>query len=142
MVSSKWKEAGGKLLLEVTDYQNLFLSCLFSYKDQMFSFLKKDPIANLESKRKKLLDMMKSPEIVSKALQQNDDPSLSEEEIINGFNSLDRVWEELFPAEQSRILHLLIEKLEVRQEGLRLTVRTEGFHGLAKELKEGVQNAA
>jgi DNA invertase Pin-like site-specific DNA recombinase len=90
----------------------------------------------------KLRDMMKSPEIVSKALQQNDDPSLSEEEIINGFNSLDRVWEELFPAEQSRILHLLIEKLEVRQEGLRLTVRTEGFHGLAKELKEGVQNAA
>ena len=40
----------------VTDYQNLFLPRLFSHKDLMFSFLKKDPMADLESKRKKLLE--------------------------------------------------------------------------------------
>ncbi len=90
----------------------------------------------------KLRDFMKSPEIISQAVQQNEDASLDEEQIIKSFNALDDVWDELFPVEQNRILQLIIKKLEVHETGLRLTIRTDGFRALAQEMKQEAPHAA
>ncbi len=90
----------------------------------------------------KLRDFMKSPEIISQAVQQNEDASLDEEQIIKSFNALDDVWDELFPVEQNRILQLIIKKLEVHETGLRLTIRTDGFRALAQEMKQEASHAA
>ena len=57
-----------------------------------------------------------------------------EREIIAALGRLDTIWSELFPAEQQRILHLLIERIVVRPDGFSITLRTEGMRGLADEL--------
>jgi hypothetical protein len=45
------------------------------------------------------------------------------------------VWEELFPAEQERIVQLLVRRVEVGPDGLDLELRAEGLESLALELR-------
>ena len=65
-----------------------------------------------------------------------------EREIVAALGRLDTIWAELFPAEQQRILHLLIERIVVRPDGFSVTLRAEGMRGLADELKPGGLGAA
>jgi hypothetical protein len=39
---------------------------------------------------------------------------------------LDPLWDELFPAEQARIVQLLVERVEVRLDRLNVRLRTAG----------------
>ncbi len=45
------------------------------------------------------------------------------------------VWSELFPAEQSRIVQLLVERVDVREEALEVRIRAEGLASLIAELR-------
>jgi site-specific DNA recombinase len=47
---------------------------------------------------------------------------------------LDPVWEELFPAEQSRILQLLVERVDVSLDGIDIRLRTDGLTSLIADL--------
>jgi site-specific DNA recombinase len=58
-----------------------------------------------------------------------------EHEVIGALASLDPVWEELFPAEQERIVQLLVRRVEVGPDGLDLELRAEGLESLALELR-------
>ena len=49
--------------------------------------------------------------------------------------SLDLLWEELFPAEQARIVQLLVERVDVQPEGLTIRIRTEGLTSLVADLR-------
>jgi len=60
---------------------------------------------------------------------------VGEQEVIGALASLDPVWEELFPAEQERIVQLLVRRVEVGPEGLDLELRAEGLESLALELR-------
>ena len=51
--------------------------------------------------------------------------------------SLDPVWDELFPAEQARIVQLLVERVEVHPDGLELRLRVEGLQTLVADLRAG-----
>ena len=46
------------------------------------------------------------------------------------------LWEELFPAEQARIVHLLVERVEVQADGLEVRLRAEGLASLVAELRQ------
>lgn len=48
--------------------------------------------------------------------------------------SLDPLWDELFPAEQARVLQLLIERVEVRPGGLDLRLRVDGLQTLVADI--------
>ena len=68
--------------------------------------------------------------------------TVSESDVIDALERLDPVWEELFPAEQARIVQLLVEQVEVRADGLELRLRTDGLRSLVAELMpepEGAQ---
>ncbi len=65
-----------------------------------------------------------------------------EREIVAALGRLDTIWSELFPAEQQRILHLLIERIAVEPSGFSITLRAEGMRGLAEELKPAGIGAA
>ena len=39
----------------------------------------------------------------------------------------DDLWEELFPTEQARIVQLLVERIDVSVDGIRIRLRTEGI---------------
>jgi site-specific DNA recombinase len=55
--------------------------------------------------------------------------------VIEALSCLDPVWEELFPAEQERLVQLLVRRVEVSTDGLDLEPRAEGLESLVLELR-------
>ena len=47
---------------------------------------------------------------------------------------LDPLWDELFPAEQARIVQLLVERVDISTEGADIRLRTEGLTSLVADL--------
>lgn len=47
----------------------------------------------------------------------------------------DRIWAELVPAEQERLVHLVVERVTVHQDGLDLALRADGVAGVVRELR-------
>ncbi len=55
---------------------------------------------------------------------------------------LDPLWDELFPAEQARIVALLVERVDIGTDGLNVRLRTDGLAALAREMTAEVGAAA
>jgi site-specific DNA recombinase len=45
------------------------------------------------------------------------------------------VWNELFPAEQARIVQLLVERVDVQAAALEVRIRADGMSSLVAELR-------
>ena len=52
--------------------------------------------------------------------------------------ALDPLWAELFPAEQARIIQLLIERVDIGTNGLKLRFRDQGLAQMVAEV--GIMN--
>ena len=61
--------------------------------------------------------------------------AITEAEVREALHELDPVWEELLPAEQARIVQLLVERVEVGESGISLRLRTEGLTSLVRDLR-------
>jgi DNA invertase Pin-like site-specific DNA recombinase len=59
---------------------------------------------------------------------------LSEAEVREALEGLDPLWDELFPAEQARVVQLLVERVEVGQGGVDIRLRVDGLARLVHEL--------
>ena len=66
---------------------------------------------------------------------------LTERDVIDALDSLDPVWDELFPDEQNRIVQLLVERVEVYEDGLELRLHGDGLRSLVSEI-QGEEGAA
>lgn len=55
---------------------------------------------------------------------------------------LDPLWAELFPAEQSRIVQLLVERVDLGETGLTLRLRVDGLTELVREMAQKTEQAA
>jgi site-specific DNA recombinase len=93
-----------------------------------------------------LRGMLRSPEIIvatwrSARLQI---AGLSEDVVREALERLDPLWDELFPAEQARIVQLLVARVDVGTEGLEIHLRTQGLAHTFRELAgvTGRQRAA
>ena len=53
-----------------------------------------------------------------------------------------KVWSELFPAEQARIVQLLVERVDVQVNALEVRIRTDGLATLVGELHRDERRAA
>src|SRR5690606_24267627 len=62
------------------------------------------------------------------------EPKLPEAEVRDALQRLDPLWEELFPAEQTRIVQLLVDRVDVSLDGIDIRLRLEGLEHLAGEL--------
>ena len=62
---------------------------------------------------------------------------VTEAEVRDALLSLDPLWDELFPAEQARIVQLLVERVEIHPDGLDLRLRVEGLQTLVADLRAG-----
>jgi hypothetical protein len=47
---------------------------------------------------------------------------------------LDPLWEELFPAAQARIIHLLVDRVDIGPAGAEVRLRVEGLASLVRDL--------
>ena len=61
-------------------------------------------------------------------------PDLTEAETLAVLERLDPLWDELFPAEQARIVRLLVERVEVSPAGADIRLRLEGLASLVRDL--------
>lgn len=59
---------------------------------------------------------------------------LSEAEVREALEGLDPLWDELFPAEQARVVQLLVERIDVGQGGVDIRLRVDGLARLVHEL--------
>ena len=59
---------------------------------------------------------------------------LVEEEVREALERLEPLWDELFPAEQARIVQLLVERVDVRTDRVDIRLRTEGLANLVADL--------
>ena len=87
--------------------------------------------------------LLESPELIARTItavrRENDateDPVLDEQEVIEALAALEPVWDELYPAEQARILRLLIERVVVAPEGISITLHAAGIRSLVAELAD------
>ena len=61
---------------------------------------------------------------------------ISEAEVREALQRLDPLWDELFPAEQARIVQLLVERVDVvSPDGADIRLRTEGLTNLVADLR-------
>ena len=80
--------------------------------------------------------LLRSPEIAARTLAATgESDAASECEIVNALASLDTVWDSLFPTEQQRLLHLLVEQVGVTTEGFEVHLRAAGLRSVATELQ-------
>jgi len=81
--------------------------------------------------------LLRQPEVVSGTWRaaQAEAPDLTEAETREALEQLDPMWEELFPAEQARIVRLLVERVEVSPAGADIRLRLDGLAGLVRDLR-------
>ncbi|MEC3862379.1 recombinase family protein [Mesobacterium sp. TK19101] len=88
--------------------------------------------------------VFRQPEIVAgtwKAARTHAD-DVTEAAARSALQQLDPLWDELFPAEQARILGLLVERVDIGTGGLNVRLRIDGLSGLAREVLAGSIEAA
>ncbi len=61
---------------------------------------------------------------------------LTETQVREALHGFDELWSELFPAEQARIIQLLVERVEIGTSGAAITLRTEGLASLIRDLSQ------
>jgi hypothetical protein len=79
--------------------------------------------------------LIQAPEIIVrtwKAARQQD-KEITEHEVREALQSFDPLWDELFPAEQARIIQLLVERIDVALDGIDIKLRVEGLTALVRD---------
>jgi len=99
--------------------------------------VKRVPAAEIESAVvEQVRSVLRTPEILVRtwrAAQQWLD-GLSEADVREALHRLDPLWDELFPAEQARVVQLLVERVDVSPDGADIRMRTEGLTKLVADL--------
>jgi hypothetical protein len=67
---------------------------------------------------------------------------ITEGDARESLTELDPLWDELFPAEQARIVHLLVERVDVRMHGVEVRLRPKGLAGLVRDVAGSRRKAA
>jgi site-specific DNA recombinase len=70
-----------------------------------------------------------------------EDHDVTERDVIDALERLDPIWEELFPLEQHRIVSLLVERVEVHEDGLEVRLRGDGLRSIVAELRRDESEA-
>jgi site-specific DNA recombinase len=81
--------------------------------------------------------LLTTPEVIVRTWKaaREQDASVAETEVRDALLSLDPLWDELFPAEQARIVQLLVARVDVGQDGIDISLRTDGLTALLADLK-------
>ncbi len=83
-----------------------------------------------------VLNLLSKPEVVAHTIAAiSNTNDLQDIQVIKALKDIHRVWEELFPAEQARITHLLIKRVTISKEGLDIKIYSDGLNTLTNELE-------
>ena len=71
---------------------------------------------------------------VSARLRVFEGDQVTERDVSEAFESIETFWEDLFPLERNRLVRLLVEKVEIRESGIDMELKTNGLTTLITEL--------
>jgi site-specific DNA recombinase len=80
--------------------------------------------------------LLRSPEIIVQTWRsaRKSLKGLTETDVRSALLEFDQLWNELFPAEQARIIQLLVERVDVGTDGVDIGLRVDGITSLVGEL--------
>jgi DNA invertase Pin-like site-specific DNA recombinase len=80
--------------------------------------------------------LLRQPEVVvgTWIAAKAEDPDLTEADVREALARLEPLWDELFPAEQQRIVRSLVERVTVGLDGAEIRLRVEGLASLVRDL--------
>ncbi len=83
--------------------------------------------------------LLRAPEIIVQAWLacSRESPAITETEVREALYKFDDLWRELFPAEQARIVRLLVERIDVSPTGLAIRLRLAGLTSIMTSLRAG-----
>jgi site-specific DNA recombinase len=89
--------------------------------------------------------LLAAPELVARTwatAKREAEDDITEREVTVLLAGFAMVWDELFPAEQARIVQLLVERVDVRENALQVRIKAAGLASLVAELRQGVERRA
>jgi hypothetical protein len=90
--------------------------------------------------------LLAAPELVARTwatAKREGKDEITEREVTILLTDFGTVWSELFPAEQARVVQLLVEQVDVQEDALEVRFRAEGLASLVGELRQqGERKAA
>jgi len=80
--------------------------------------------------------LLRTPDIAAQTLLalKRENVAIDEAEVLSAITGFDDLWQGLFPAEQARILQLLVHRATITEAGLVVDLRTDGITGLIREM--------
>jgi site-specific DNA recombinase len=88
--------------------------------------------------------MVRAPEVAARAIAavRQDGEGVDEQAIISALGEFDQLWASLFPAEQARIVQLLVERVTVDASGIAVDLRNDGLGSLVRDMMAPRQTEA
>ena len=95
--------------------------------------------------------ILRAPEFLAKTYrsaraqaeeQEIEGAAFSEQDVVNALCSLDPIWDQLFPDEQTRIVQLLVKQVDVYTDRAEVHIRAEGLTTLVSDLRDEDQQEA
>jgi site-specific DNA recombinase len=96
------------------------------------------PAAEIESAVvDQLRSLLRSPELIVRTWRaaRRSIGDLKDTDVCAALERIDPLWDELFPAEQARIVQLLVERIDVGLDGADIRLRTEGLTDMVTDLR-------
>ena len=78
--------------------------------------------------------VLRTPETAANVISALGRDDIPEADVIAALRDFPELWTQLFPAEQARIIQLLVRRVTVTAEGLVIDLRTDGIAGVMREM--------
>jgi hypothetical protein len=87
--------------------------------------------------------LLRTPEIIARTwAAARAEGQIPERDVVQIVADFAQLWDELFPAEQARIVRLLVERVDLSPDGMQVRLRAEGLQTLVGELRTSEARAA
>jgi site-specific DNA recombinase len=100
--------------------------------------LKQIPAAEIERiVIEQIRSLLQTPEVIVQTWRaaRKADKGITESDVRDALLEFEPIWNELFPAEQARIVELLVERIDLQLDGIDLCLHIEGLTSLCSELR-------
>jgi site-specific DNA recombinase len=80
--------------------------------------------------------MIRAPEIAVRTINalRSESPTVDEQAVVKALGEFDQLWAALYPAEQARIVQLLVERVTVGESGMAVDLRHEGLGSVLRDM--------
>jgi hypothetical protein len=87
--------------------------------------------------------LLRTPEIIARTWSAaRNEFEMPERDVVKTITEFAPLWDELFPAEQARIVRLLVERVDVAPDRIQVRLRADGLQTLVEELRSREVKAA